>query len=88
MFTHTNKQHKQDKNNVLRHTTTNNTNKIRIMFFDTQQTNNTNKIRIMFLDTQQTNNTNKIRIMFLDTQQTTQQDKNNVLRHKQTTQTR
>ena len=38
------------KNNVLRHTT-NNTNKIRIMFFDTQQTNNTNKIRIMFLDT-------------------------------------
>ena len=25
---------------------------MRIMFFDTQQTNNTNKIRIMFLDTQ------------------------------------
>ena len=42
------------------------------MFLDTQQ-NNTNKIRIMFFDTQQTNNTNKIRIMFLDTTtQTTQ----------------
>ena len=33
--TTTNKQHKQDKNNVRRHTT-NNTNKIRIMFLDTQ----------------------------------------------------
>ena len=44
----TTKQHKQDKNNVLRHNNTNNTNKIRIMFLDTQQTNNTNKIRIMF----------------------------------------
>ena len=64
------KQHKQDKNNVLRHKQTNNTNKIRIMFLDTQQQNNTN-----------TNNTNKIRIMFLGTQQYKQhkQDKNNVL---------
>ena len=42
---HNNKQHKQDKNNVLRHNNkhTNNTNKIRIMFFDTQQTNNTTR---------------------------------------------
>ena len=33
--TDNNKQHKQDKNNVLRHNNTNNTNKIRIMFLDT-----------------------------------------------------
>ena len=44
-------------------TTTNNTNKIRIMFLDTT-TNNTNKIRIMFLDTQHKQH---------------KQDKNNVL---------
>ena len=37
-------------------TTTNNTNKIRIMFLHTT-TNNTNKIRIMFVDTQQTTQT-------------------------------
>ena len=36
-----NKQHKQDKNNGLRHNDTNNTNKIRIMFVDTQQSTQT-----------------------------------------------